>query len=295
MPHTVPALRIAIALPIAVAIASMFAAPPAARAAVVESVIEVPVSVRDMSGKKIDHTIKVTVFHDDKAEKSPWLVLNHGRPAKPEDFERMGRQRYTANSQYFVSKGFAVFVPTRVGYGVTGGEDVEFTGPCNARNFSPAIAAAADQTLAVLQAARKLPFVDASRGLVVGQSFGGLTSIALAARDIPGLVAAINFAGGSGGDPEKRPADPCSEPRLRALYREYGAASKVPTLWLYSQNDRFWGPSLPRDWFGEFMAAGGRGRFERLQPWRADGHGIFSGEPDAWKAPFEAFLKDVGF
>jgi dienelactone hydrolase len=286
----IPALTATAAL----LLASMLAALDT-RAAVVESVIDVPVSVRDMAGKKIDHIIKVTVFHDDKREKSPWLVINHGRPSKPEDFVRMARQRYATNSQYFVSKGFAVFVPTRVGYGVTGGDDVEFSGPCNARSFATSFAAVADQTLAVLQAARKLPFVDPSRGVVVGQSVGGMTSVALAARDVPGLVATVNFAGGGGGDPEKRPADPCSEPRLRALFKEYGAAAKVPALWMYSQNDRFWGRTLPRDWFDEYMAAGGRGRFVPLPAYRADGHGIFSGDPDAWKEPLEAFLKDVGF
>lgn len=276
-------------------VAATLLLPAAAMAEVVETVIDVPVSVRDMFGKKVDHTIKVTVFRDDKREKSPWLILNHGRPSNPSDFARMGRQRYAANSQYFVSKGFAVFVPTRVGYGVTGGDDVEFSGPCTAREFAPVFAAAADQSLAVIQAARKLPFVDASRGLAVGQSVGGMTAIALAAREVPGLVATVNFAGGGGGDPEKRPADPCSESRLRSLIRDYGAATRVPVLWMYSRNDRFWGSNLPRDWFDSFMAAGGRGRFVSLPAFRADGHGIFSGDPDAWREPFEAFLKDVGF
>jgi len=266
-----------------------------APAVTVEEVLDVPVSVKDAYGRQVDQTIKVTVFRDDSREKAPYLVLNHGRPSSPADFATMKRQRYSENSRYFVSLGFVVFVPTRVGYGESGGVDVEDSGRCDSRNFPPAYAAAADETVAVLQKAATLPFADLTRGIVVGQSFGGMTSVALSARDLPGLVAAVNFAGGGGGDPVAHPARPCSEARLKDLFRAYGARSRVPTLWLYSENDQFWGPDLPRDWFAAFVDAGGKGRFVRLPPYRQNGHGIFSGEPSAWKPAFEAFLREIGF
>lgn len=215
-------------------------------AAVVEEVIDVPVRVKTIFGQEANQTIKVTLFRDDQREKAPYLVLNHGRPASEADFFKMKRQRFAENSAYFVARGFVVLVPTRVGYGESGGPDVEYSGHCNSRNFALAYAAAAEQTLAVLKAAASLPYVDLSRGIVVGQSFGGMTSITLATQDVPGLVAAVNFAGGGGGNPGERPENPCSAHRLSALYSDYGAASKVPTLWLYSENDRFWGTELPR-------------------------------------------------
>ncbi len=263
-------------------------------AAVVEEVIEVPVSVTTMAGQRVNQPIKVTVFRDDARGRAPYLVLNHGRPATAADFARMKRPRYSANSRYFVSLGFVVFVPTRAGYGDSGGIDVEYSGRCDERDYPPVYAAAADQTVSVLEAARALPFVDLSRGIVVGQSFGGATAIALSARPLPGLLGAVNFAGGGGGNPTRRPEDPCSAHRMKALFADYGARSKVPTLWLYSANDRFWGPDLPRDWFSAFVEAGGKGRFVRLPPYKDNGHGIFTGDPGSWKPAFEAFLREIG-
>ena len=86
------------------------------------------------------------------------------------------------------------------------------------------------------------------------------------------------------------------EPQLvEAVFREYGSKAKVPTLWLYSENDRFWGPDLPKQWFDAFVKGGGQGKFIPLPPHGRDGHGIFSGNPAAWKPAFEAFLREVGF
>jgi len=269
--------------------------PSLSLAAVIEEVIEVPVSVKTIYGQETNQSIKLTVFREDTREKAPYLVLNHGRPATAAGFANMKRQRYSENSRYFVSLGFVVLVPTRVGYGETGGPDVEDSGRCDSRNFAPVYAAAADQSVAVLKAAANLPYVDLSRGMVVGQSFGGMTSITLSTRELPGLVGAVNFAGGGGGNPTDRPANPCSSYRLAGLYKDYGAISKVPTLWLYSENDRYWGAALPKEWFDAFVQAGGKAEFVQLPPYKEDGHGIFSGNRNAWKSAFENFLHKVGF
>jgi dienelactone hydrolase len=263
-------------------------------AAVIEEVIEVPVSVRTMFGREARQTIKVTVFRDDQRQKAPYLVLNHGRPPKDADIVLMKRQRFPNVSSYFVSLGFVVLLPTRLGYGEAGGQDAEYTGKCDSKNYPPALTAAADQTEILLKHAETLPYVDLSRGIVVGQSFGGMTSIVLSTRNLPGLAAAVNFAGGAGGNPTDRPRNPCDLRQLDKLFREYGAAAKVPTLWLYSENDRFWGPGIPRKWFDIFTEAGGRGKFVALPAFKDDGHVIFSGNPDAWKPAFEDFLREVG-
>jgi hypothetical protein len=68
-----------------------------------------------------------------RRERAPFLVLNHGRPANAAAFAAMPRQRYPANAQYFVAQGFVVFIPTWVGYGPTGGDDVEYSGPCQGK------------------------------------------------------------------------------------------------------------------------------------------------------------------
>jgi dienelactone hydrolase len=269
-------------------------------ARLVEEVVDVPVTVRNSYGAEFSRPIKLTVWRDDTRKASAFLVLNHGRPAQPGDMAKMGRQRYTDNSTYFVSRGFAVFVPTRMGYGPTGGEDVEFSGSdCGARNFPPAYEAAAEQSLRVIDYARAQSYVDPARGLVVGQSFGGATAIALAAKNPQGVVAAVNFAGGGGGNPTGRPERPCSEERLRAMFAGYGKSAKLPTLWLYSENDRYWGKENPQRWFEGFVKAGGKGEFVQLPPLMPpkgeDGHATFTRDPEVWRAAFEQFLKKIGF
>ena len=264
------------------------------RAILQEEVIELSATVADHTGRPVTHPFKVTVFRDDAVAKAPFLVLNHGRPARPDEFKKMGRQRYGDNSKYFVQKGFVVFVPTRIGYGPTGGEDVEYSGACNARNYPPAYEAAAQQTLKVLEQLRTLPYVDAQHGLVVGQSFGGAIAIAIAAKNVPGVVAAVNFAGGGGGDPVRRPGDPCRPDQLRKLFAGFSTA-RIPTLWLYSENDKYFGKEYPQEWFKAFVAAGGKGEFVQLPAHGEDGHGSFTRNPAAWRPAFEAFKHRNGF
>jgi dienelactone hydrolase len=281
----------------AFAVAAFCAAtvPAGALARQVEEVVQIPVEVRDIYRRTHQHTITVTIFRDDERQKSPFLILNHGRAGNEGERARLGRARYTNHSKYFVTKGFAVFVPTRIGYGVTGGPDVENSGRCAQRDFAPVFEAGASQTLKAIEYAKAQPYVDSSRGLLVGQSFGGAITIAVAAKNVEGVVAAINFAGGSGGDPEKSPEKPCSEPALRRVLSDYGATSKQPTLWLYSENDQYWGKDKPRAWFEAFRAKGGSGEFVQMPPFRNDGHATFVGNPAAWKPAVEKLLSSHGF
>jgi dienelactone hydrolase len=267
----------------------------ASLAKLVEDVVDVQVSVTDMFGKMISQPIKVTIFHDDERNRSPFIVLNHGRPADPEDAKKMGRARFLVNSKYFVSMGFAVLVPTRVGYGVSGGGDVEYSGTCSAKNYWPAYEAAAQESLKVIEYARTLPYVDAERGLIIGQSFGGTTAIAVAAKQVPGIVAAVNFSGGGGGNPVSQPENPCRTDLLRELFGSYGKTVKIPTLWLYSENDKFSGKEKPHQWFDSFIGHGGKGEFMQLPPFSSDGHDSFARNPSAWRPILEWFFHGQGF
>ena len=264
-----------------------------AGAATVEEIIELPVEVTDIRGRVTSQPITVTIFRDDSRTRSPFLILNHGRTARAERRAALGRARYSNNARYFVSLGFAVFVPTRVGYGVTGGPDVEHSGDCRTRNYPPVYEAAAQQSLRVIERAKSLPYVDPAKGLVVGQSFGGTTAIAIAAKNTPGVRGAVNFAGGGGGNPEKHPEQPCRSDLMGRLFDSYGATATMPTLWVYSENDRYWGQDFPQAWFKSFVEHGGKGRFVQLPPSGEDGHSSFTANPIAWRPAFEEFLREL--
>ena len=105
------------------------------------------------------------------------------------------------------------------------------------------------------------------------------------------MLAGVNFAGGGGGRPDTHPEQPCSVERMTQLFASYGATARIPTLWVYSRNDKFWGPELPRVWHKAFTDRGGTGEFVSLPEYKSDGHPSFTGAPEAWKPAFEAFLK----
>lgn len=259
-----------------------------------ESVTSIDVAVKDLYGKQETGKVVITQFKPDGPGPFPILILNHGR--SPTNRADPPRFRYTKQVRYFVERGFAVFEPTRIGYGqYMTSFDPEDSGPCNSREFAPMALAASTQTLAVLDYARQQSYVDKSRVLLVGQSVGGYTTVATAARNPDGLVAAINFAGGSGGDPVHHPAIPCSGGRMKDMYADFGKATKVPTLWIYTENDLFFGPSFSRSWHEAFVKAGGQAEFHLLPPFGKNGHMLFSSGVEIWAPLVSDFLVKTGF
>jgi dienelactone hydrolase len=276
-----------------VAGAGLLLADPAV-AKTIEETVTLQAEAQDVRGRLVSQPIQVTIYRDEaRRVPQPFMILNHGRSAKAAERAKTAVGPYGPNARYFVSRGFAVFVPMRIGYGATGGPDVEDSGACAKKIYPPVYEAAAQQSLVVFDYAKARPYVDPSRGLVVGQSFGGTTALTLAAKGLPGVLGAVNFAGGGGGNPTGRPENPCRTDLLLELFSGYGATARIPTLWLYSENDRYMGPKYPREWFDGFVKAGGNGRFVLLPPYKQDGHPSFTGQPAAWRPEFEAFLKQT--
>ncbi|MDP1671879.1 MAG: alpha/beta fold hydrolase, partial [Burkholderiales bacterium] len=277
-----------------IALLSMLCAVPVAAAQIEERILAVPVRVQGPDGQTLAQDIVVTVFEEAGRSSYPLLVLNHGRHAA--DRSRLRRARYSQAARFFAESGFSVWVPTRIGYGASGTAiDAEFAGPCNNRNFARSFGVAADQVEQVIDTARREPRIDAQRIVLVGQSYGGATSIAVAARRLPGVVAAINFAGGGGGNPEIRPGEPCSASISTATFGGYGHNTRVPTLWLYTENDRYFGPRHSQAWFAAFQANGGKGEFLLLSPFGDDGHRLFTRGFEIWAPLIQRFLREQGF
>lgn len=270
---------------------------PAAQAAaeIDEQVVRVPVRIRDAAGAALAQDIIVTVFEERGRVSYPLLVLNHGRPGRT-GRAGLNRVRYSQAARFFAALGFSVWVPTRVGYGVSGTAiDAEYAGPCSNRNFARSFGVAADQVEQVIDRARREPRIDALRIVVAGQSYGGATSIAVAARNLPGVVAAINFAGGGGGNPEVHPGDPCSASISTATFGGYGHNTQVPTLWIYTENDLYFGPRHSEAWFAAFRANGGNGTFKLLPAFADNGHLLFARGFDIWAPLVRDFLAQQGF
>jgi dienelactone hydrolase len=268
--------------------------PPEARD-LQEETQHIAVTVADMYGRTETRRIPVTIFRPRGDGPFPLVIMNHGR-ATTERRAQQGRQRFEALSRYLVAKGFVVLLPTRVGYAETYGDfDPESSGSCQSRRIEPMAQAASDQVLATHEFARTLPYVDAGRWLVMGQSVGGLAAVATVWRNPPGLLGGINFAGGVGGDPSNNPGRPCSPQDITRLWGNKAAQARVPMLWLYWQNDLYWGAEHPRRWHEAWVEGGAKAEFHSLPAAGADGHGGVNIDMDHWVPLAEAFLAGLGF
>jgi dienelactone hydrolase len=268
-----------------------------ANAKVVQQVDTVSATVTDAYGKRIVGQPKLVYVYDDATPSPrPIVILNHGRSYKPETRAAIDPAKsYAANARWLAQIGFFVVIPTRIGYGQTGGEDVENSGECNRKIYPPGYQAAADQTMQVLAHVRNRPDVQRERTVVLGQSYGGTTAINVAAKNPAGVQAFINFAGGGGGNPETQPMRPCGTALLELMFAGYGKTARGSTLWVYTENDQYMGPKFPKEWFDAFIAAGGKGEHVLYPPHGADGHGLFTSSPQTWRPRVTQFLQANGF
>ena len=251
-----------------------------------ETVVRAPV----VSGVEQAY-IDVTVFRPEGAGPFPIVVLSHGSPRSAEDRRREGRQRLAAQSERFVAMGFAVLVPTRRGYGESGGKWAEAYGSCGDPDYHAAGLETARDLRAAVDAVRGEPWADASRIVLAGQSAGGFGSVAASATPFEGLVAVVNFAGGRG---SMGPDRVCGESRLVEAMGRYGQRAKVPELWIYSENDRFFGPSLARRMHAAFTRSGGNAQLFQAPATGLDGHGYFARAMEDWSPRVAAFLDAAG-
>jgi hypothetical protein len=184
-------------------------------------------------------------------------------------------------------------VPNRIGYWETYGSfDPEYSG---CKSIEPMSVAASDQVLAAVEFAKTLPYVDTSRWLVAGQSVGGLTTVATVGRAPAGLLGGINFSGGTGGNPDANPERPCNPGATTRYWGEIAKNAKVPMLWLYWANDKYWGPDIPKTWHHAWVGGGGRANLTAFGPSGDNGHSGLTEDMDRWLPVVDAFLDQLGF
>jgi len=233
----------------------------------------------------------------------PVVVYSHGRSGTDE------RALTTVPDprgfvRYWLRKGFAVVAPIRPGYGATGGHDPEDSGVrydifgnCWGRpQFGEAAAAARAALTRAIDWTRAQPWADGGRIVLMGTSMGGLASLATGAANPDGVSAVISFAGGTGGNGAASPEHGCGSDAMEALMARYGATIHVPTLWLYAENDSFWGAERPRAWYRAFARGGSQSRFVMTEGLgNADGHQLLGRGSRLWIAHVDRFLSDIGF
>jgi dienelactone hydrolase len=219
----------------------------------------------------------------------PLALLAHGSPRNGADRVAMTPLALLPQALEFARRGWAAAIVMRRGYGNSDGGWAETYGSCNDANYvAAATAGAADLKLALDFISHRQD-IDPARMIAVGVSAGGFDTVALTADPPPGLAAAISFAGGRGSPQDDQV---CRPDRLIEAFRTFGQRSRVPMLWVYAGNDRFFGPALAKQFAAAFTGAGGHADLKIAPPFGSNGHFLFSpmGIPD-WTPYVDTFLQ----
>ena len=231
--------------------------------------------------------LQTTVYKPDGPGPFPLAIISHGVPfEKVLESEIKSRHRYCLQSQEFVKRGFVVAIPMRRGYGKSGGQKNTAYG--NITVFGMEDAKDIQSTIDFM---RREPYVDGKNIVLVGQSGGGLASLAYGSMANPDVKGIINFAGGLRVSREMWEFD------MASAFGIYAKTTQIPSLWFYTENDSYFSPTTARSAYEQYRKNGGQARLIALPPFKKDGHGLFADYEgrSIWVKEVEKFLSQIGF
>lgn len=237
--------------------------------------------------------LDVLEVYIDRPGRHPLVVLTHGTSANQEDRAHVTPWAQYSQALWFARRGYVALVVVRKGYGRSGGQQDSISGGCGSRggSFVQTGEASADDLSAVMAFARSLPEVDGETMLSAGVSTGGFAQVALSADPPKGLKAAINFAGGRGGDGHEHN---CNLSVLIGAFHAFGTDAHkhgdLPMLWIYAENDHWFPPAMAQQFDAAYKKGGGVNQFVMAPPDGEEGHHLYS-HVAAWSDTVTAFLK----
>lgn len=202
-----------------------------------EQAVMLPV---ETDGKIVE--LETTIYKPPGNGPFPLLLMNHGK--NPGNARTQPRSRHLQIASVFVHRGFVVAIPMREGFAASGGQYPR--DGCDVRRHA---FDEAKDSAAALNELVKLPYVDRSRILIAGQSDGGLVTMALSTRQIPGVLGVINFSGGL-----RMKTCPGWQQNLVSTYSSIGKLARYPSLWFYGDNDQLWPQPMPQQMFSAYTS-----------------------------------------
>jgi len=231
----------------------------------------------------------------------PLVIMNHGVALQARERSFFPLVEFRDAAMWFARRGHLVVAPVGSGYGAVAhdipergvyGPFFSKIGACQSPNFRDAGLAVAlvDTWIIDYMTAQKM--TQPKNVIVVGQSAGGWAAIALSSRNPPEIRAIITFAAGRGGRVDGKPNNNCAPDKLVEATGEFGRTARIPSLWIYSENDTFFGPALTKRMHDAYTGAGGLAEYRMLPPFRDEGHFLI-GSPDGiplWEPLVSQFL-----
>jgi len=233
----------------------------------------------------------------------PLVIMNHGVSLDSTQRSFFPLVEFRDAAKWFARRGYFVVAPVGSGYGASAidipehgiyGPFFSKVGKCSNPNFRAPGLAVAQVDLWIIDYLAAEKRIVPKDVIVVGQSAGGWASIALSSLNPPTVKAIITFAAGRGGRVDNKPNNNCAPDKLVETTGEFGRTSRVPMLWIYIENDTFFGPALSKRMHEAFTASGGKAEYHLVPPFGNDGH-FFIGSPDAipiWSPLVAKFLDE---
>jgi len=228
----------------------------------------------------------LTVKRADAAGRMPVALITHGKPPTRGRMREQHASDLAPQARDLAERGWLAVAVMRRGFGASDGP-MPAPVTCGSRSLVKRFDADADDLQATLERIAKRPDADPTRMIAIGASAGGVAVTALAARNPKGLTAVVSISGGLH-------FDNCDkDDALVAAIRSYGAKSRVPSLWVYADNDRLFGPAIVARMHAAFLEAGGDVKLIALPPIGRNGHTIFDSARgrDRWLPELDSFLR----
>ena len=232
--------------------------------------------------------LEALLTRPDKPGRFPVAIINHGVARDIRMIAAQAPESYSGPAIVFAQHGYAAIVVNRRGFGLSSELLHNPVGPCSDRDY---VRIGRDWAVDVLAAAARVrhePWADPERILLVGHSAGGFAALAGATNAPPGVVGIIAFSGAFGSPLEDFV---CQPERLIEAMHAFGENVHIPSLWIYAQNDHFFGPVLARQMFDAYTASGAPAEFDAAAPFGRDGHLLmFAATPAPWWPRVASFL-----
>ncbi len=248
-----------------------------------------------VTGNRGTFRLEALIVRPAKADgKLPIALITHGKNLKAEENQQVRADLFASQARDFAARGWLSVVVIRRGYGESDGIPGVSRGAaymsCQNADLARGFDIEADDLAAALQVISARPDADASRVIAVGQSLGGGTVLAFAARRPAGLIGVVNVSGGvwrSDGN------GVCDFEALTSAMATFGTRTRVPTLWLYAENDSLFPPDVVARMHAAYTDAGGNAKLWMFPPIQNDGHNLFAdfGGRVKWLRALDRFMK----
>jgi pimeloyl-ACP methyl ester carboxylesterase len=106
------------------------------------------------------------------------------------------------------------------------------------------------------------------------------------------MTAVVNIAGGRGGHAFGRKNSVCGVDKLVSATHDFARTARAPTLWMYAENDSYFGPVLAAKMAAAWKQGGGDVEFDPLPAYGSDGHDIVDDRAGwgIWGKTLDSFL-----